>query len=188
MGWQTWAQIAGVAGLILGVFNLFANLRLRTIGNQAALLSELRPLLVGVLEECITLRHNLNFDRYDVSKSIARVPPSPEVLNEAIERIPNISSQLLSPSKRRIDFITDTIRMTREQWQTLEAKLNHEGIHPDDAMQTQGQLDAYSGTLVRLLREYVDAITAINKGKLWPRWKYRDHWPITSKVLGFRSP
>lgn len=192
--WQSVGIIAGVAGFILSVINAAANVRLRTIGNQAELLSQLRPLLHGVHQELVELRRTLSFDRYDVAKSVARVPNPPEILDEAIEQIPDLSPQLLSPSKSRIDLLVDTMKQTREHWKILVAKLDHareadpESIYPDDAMQTRGQLDAYSGTLVRLLDEYVNAVTAINKGKLWPRWKYRDHWTITNALFRLRTP
>jgi len=49
-------------------------------------------------------------------------------------------------------------------------------------------LDDFSATLLRLLNEYVEAVTNINKGKLWPRWKYRDHWPVTNKLFRLDTP
>jgi hypothetical protein len=31
--------------------------------------------------------------------------------------------------------------------------------------------------------DYVDAITSINKGNLWKRFRYRDHRPFTCKLF-----
>lgn len=115
--------LVGVAGFILSLVNAAANLRRRTVGDQPALLRQLRPLLDGVLHECIELRRNLSFDRYDVSNSRTQVPNPPAILDKAIDEIPGLSPQLLSPSKARVDVIVDLMGQTREQWQILVAKL-----------------------------------------------------------------
>jgi len=188
MTWQITSGILGVLGFVFSLVNGAATLRWRTVGNQAALLSELRPLLTGVLKEVQTLRQNLSFDRYDVSKSRPTVPDPPKVLDTAIEELPALSGQLISPSQARIEIIQGLMVQTRSEWQTLVAKLANQEVDPDDAMQTHGLLEGYSRTLDRLLNEYIEAVTRINKGKLWTRFKYRQHWAITDKLFRFKQP
>ena len=55
-----------------------------------------------------------------------------------------------------------------------------------EALAKQQRLKEYTATIVRLFEEYIDAITAINKGKLWKRWRYGDHWSNYGFSVGLR--
>jgi len=132
MTWQAnLGIILGVLGFVISLFNAGATIRQRTIGNQAQLLSQLRPLLDDPRQYLIELRRSLNFDRLDVDQHRAQIPDPPRVLLDSLKEIPALSGQLLSPSSARIEHIRDLMNSTYGHWDELNSKLSQSNLSSD---------------------------------------------------------
>jgi hypothetical protein len=182
-----WDEITtglGIVGSGLGVWNFFANLRTRNIVGQAKPLSELREHLENVLPACEQLRMQLNFDRYDLVKGpVPAVPEPPESLTSAIQALPSLSWQILSPSESRIEAIVATLKNLEYYWKTLHKHLTENPENVEIVMDFRTSVDRFSATAVRLLSQYIGVTRRIIKRDLFARWRYGDHWRVTEKVF-----
>lgn len=180
-------KLLGVLGFVISVTNLWSTSRHRTVKSQPELLSELRSYLDVAFHACSNVRLRLNFDRYQLENSpkpdIGTRPPE---LDQAVARMPELGFTITSVGQQQINLLKALIQGASENWKRVEDCLNAKPLNPN-ALEFSGHLKRQCRIIEKFFPEYVDAVTAINKGNMWKRFKYRDHRALTYKFFRWKA-
>lgn len=187
MQWLSWdhlVKLLGVLGFVIGVCNSVAAVRNRTVNPQPELLAELRNYLDVALRSCQQVRLRLNFDRHQILTVGDRpdIPPRPTEFDDAIERMPELGSTITSIGQRQIGLLHVLIKGVSENWNNVTTCIDAKPMSVN-ALDFAQRLRRQCLIVEKFFPDYVDAITSINKGNLWKRYRYRDHRPIIYKIF-----
>lgn len=183
MSAQAFGTILGVLGFVISVYNLFSAIRRSTVIPQAELLAELRGYLALTVRECQSVRPRLSFDRHLLHTGHRPdIPARPAGFDKAVERLPELGGTISSIGQRQIEMFEYLIRDTAYFWDILKQCTSSDPVNLN-ALENARRLKRLCLMVEKFLPQYVDAITSINKGNLWMRFKYRDHRPIVYKVF-----
>ena len=177
--------ILGVLGFIISVYNFVAAVRNKTVNPQPQLLAELRGYLDTAARECGQVKGRLRFDRYQLMQEGARpnIPVRPPEFDDAIRRLPELGFTLTSVGQSQIELFRHLIEQTAYFWDNLRICLESNDPANFGALEPAQRLRRLCLIIEKFVPEYVDAVTDINKGNLWKRYKYRDHRELTYKVF-----
>jgi hypothetical protein len=186
MSWLSWdyfVKLLGVLGFVISVWTAVGAIRNRTVFPQPQLLAELRGYLDVAHRTCSHLGVQLNFDKSLLeSGHKPNVLPRPAEFDEAIKRMPELGFTITSIGQRQIVLLHMLITSVNGDWIALESCLNSDPVSMT-ALECARRLRRQCLIIGKFFPNYVDAITRINKGKLWNRFKYRDHSSITYKLF-----
>jgi hypothetical protein len=184
ISWEHITKVLGVLGFILGVVNFFSGLRSRTVNSQPALIAELRGYLDGVYQGCRQIGINLNLDSHAIHTNIRpNLPRRPENgFAEAIEKMPELGKTVTSIGQRQVDLLHQIVRGADDHWTNLEACIDADPINPM-ALEFAAKLRRQCRIIDKFFPEYIDTLIKINDGKIWKRFRYHDHRPLTYKIF-----
>lgn len=189
MSWLSWdhfLKLLGVLGFVISVTTLWSTTRNRTVKPQPELLSELRNYLDFALMACSNVRLRLNFDRYQLEHSPKPdIGTKPRELDEAVARMPELGFTITSIGQQQINLLKVLIQGASENWKSVEACLDAKPLSYN-ALEFSRNLKRQCRIIEKFFPEYVDAVTAINKGNMWKRFKYRDHRAATYKIFRWK--
>jgi hypothetical protein len=180
---QTFGIILGVLGFFISIYNLFSAIRRSTVVPQAELLAELRGYLDLTVRQCQTVRPRLDFDRYLLHTGHRpEIPGRPGEFDTALRRLPELGGTLSSIGQDQIEIFQYLIRDITYFWDILKQCTDSDPVNVN-ALENARRLKRLCFMVDQFLPEYVSAITSINKGNLWKRFRYRDHRPIVYKLF-----
>lgn len=175
--------VLGVLGFFISVYNLVSAIRHRTVKAQPELLAELRGYLDTALRECRQVKVRLDFDRYQLHTGYKpEIPARPAEFDNAIGRLPELGFTITSIGQRQIDMFLYLIKDATYFWDVLKTCVDADPVNVN-ALENAQRLRRLCLMIEKFFPEYVDAITAINKGDLWKRYKYRDHRSVAYKIF-----
>ncbi|MCA2254812.1 hypothetical protein JF710_16655 [Mycobacterium intracellulare] len=176
--------ILGVLGFVISVYNLVSAIRNRTVNPQPQLLAELRGYLDFTLQQCQQVKHRLNFDRYSLHiGQLPDIPTRPIELDTAIEKMPELGFTITSVGQRQIELLHMLIRDVAYNWDTVKSCLGTDNPANTSVLEFSEKLRRRCLIVEKFFPVYVETVTAINKGNIWKRYKYRDHRSFTYKVF-----
>jgi hypothetical protein len=182
MSLQSVTGVLGVFGFVISVYNLVSAMRSRTVNPQPVLLAELRGYLDVAQHACSQMRLRLNFDRHQIiTGPKPEIPPRPSEFDDAINRMPELGFTITSIGQKQIALLHALIQGANYNWKTVQDCLDAEPMNLN-VMDFAQRLKRQCSIIEKFFPTYVDAVTSINKGNLWKRFKYRDHHPLTYKI------
>lgn len=180
---QTLGTILGVLGFFISIYNLFAAIRRSTVIPQAELLAELRRYLDLTVRECQTVKPRLSFDRYGLETGQRpQIPQRPAEFDKALERLPELGGTISSIGQDQIEIFHYLLRDITYFWDLLKQCVDSDPVNVN-ALENARRLKRLCFMVDNFLPEYVGAVTSINKGNIWKRFKYRDHRPVIYKTF-----
>ena len=184
-GWQHVLNVIGVLGFVLGVVNYFGGLRSSTINSQPGLVADLRGHLDYVYESCRQIGINLNLDSHSIHTNVRpNLPARPaNGFADAIANMPELGKTVTSVGQKQVDLLRQIVDGADYNWKHLENCIDADPINPM-ALEFAAKLKRQCQIINRFFPRYIDALVEINKtGKLWKRFRYKDHRPITYRVF-----
>jgi hypothetical protein len=180
---QTFGTILGVLGFVISVYNLVSAIRSRTVNPQPPLVTELRGYIETAAKSCQQLRPQLNFDRHLLHTGHRpQINSGPAEFETAIKRMPELGRTVTSVGQRQIELLNMLITNVTYSWDALNNCVISDPVSLN-ALEFSQKLKKQTRMVERFFPTYVDALTAINKGSIWKRFKYRDHRDFTYKVF-----
>lgn len=172
-------------GFVLGVVNYFGGLRSSTINSQPGLVADLRGHLDYVYESCRQIGINLNLDSHSIHTNVRpNLPARPaNGFADAIANMPELGKTVTSVGQKQVDLLRQIVDGADYNWKHLENCIDADPINPM-ALEFAAKLKRQCQIINRFFPRYIDALVEINKtGKLWKRFRYKDHRPITYRVF-----
>lgn len=189
MSWLSWdhaVKLLGVLGFVISVTTLVSTTRNRTVKPQAELLSELRDYLDVAHKACSNVRLRLNFDRYQLEHSSKPdIGKRPAELDQAVARMPELGFTITSIGQLQINLLKALIHGASGNWESVQNCLDAKPLSYN-ALEFSRNLQRQCRIIEKFFPEYINAVTAINKGNLWKRFKYRDHGALTNKIFRWK--
>ncbi|OCB58460.1 hypothetical protein A5722_07225 [Mycobacterium vulneris] len=96
--------------------------------------------------------------------------------------MPELGFTITSIGQRQIELLHYLIKDSTYYWDALKTCVDADPVNAN-ALDFAQRLRRLCLMIEKFFPEYVDAITDINKGNLWKRYKYRDHRPAVYKVF-----
>lgn len=186
MSVQSIGTILGVLGFFISVYNFVSTIRHRTVNDQPQLVAELRGYIETAHNASQQLRPTLNFDRYAIhTGQRPHIPAPPPTYGEAIARMPELGATVTAISQRDVVLMHGLIKTSYDDWITLNNCLISDPIN-ENALEFSGKLNRKCLIIEKFFPDYVTALTAINKGNIWKRYRYRDHAQFTYRLFGWK--
>jgi hypothetical protein len=186
MTMQSFGIILGVLGFFISVYNWISAIRHRTVNPQPELLAELRGYIETAANSCQQLRPQLNFDRHLLDTGHRpQINSRPTEFDTANKRMPELARTVTSVSQSQIELLQRLIQDLTYNWDVLIQCVISDPINVN-ALEFSGMLKKHTLMVKRIFPTYVDDLTAINKGNIWKRFKYRDHRDFTYKVFRWK--
>jgi hypothetical protein len=112
------------------------------------------------------------------------IPRRPENgFADAVERMPELSKTITSVGQLQIDLLHRIVKAADDYWERLQSCIDADPINVN-ALDFAAKLKRQCRMIESFFPEYIDALIKINKtGRLWKRFRYRDHRPLTYKVF-----
>jgi hypothetical protein len=173
----------GVLGFCISVWNWLSAIRNRTVNPQPQLLAELRSYLDLTVHECQQVKHRLGFDRHQLYlEQKPEIPPRPQGFDQAVERMPELGFTITSVGQKQVEMLLWLIREIRYNWDNVNSCLDSDPMNTN-ALEFSEKLKRYCLLVEKFFPAYADAVRDINKGKVWKRFRYRDHGRVVCKVF-----
>lgn len=178
--------ILGVLGFFISVYNLVSAIRHRTVKAQPELLAELRGYLDTAVRECRQVKVQLDFDRYLLHTGHRpEIRPRPAEFDKAIDRMPELGFTVTSIGQRQIEVLLSLIRDVTYNWDLVKSCMDADPVNMN-GLDFAKVLRRRCVLVERFFPDYVNAITRINKGNLWKRYRYRDHREFVYKLFRWK--
>lgn len=185
ISWQHVLNVVGVLGFVLGVVNYFGGLRSSTINPQPPVIAALRGHLDYVYKSCSQIGINLDLDSHSIHMNRRpNLPARPaNGFADAIAEMPELGKTITSVGQKQVDLLHSIVQAADYNWANLESCVASDPINPM-ALDFAATLKRFCRIIDRFFPRYIDALIEINQtGKLWKRFRYKDHRPLTYKVF-----
>ncbi|WP_157561116.1 hypothetical protein [Mycobacterium sp. E802] len=130
---QSLSQAAGVAGLLLGIYNYRLSRRNSVIARQSELRKELHVHLRSVDEALVEVKNPL------LVSNVESVEDKLSALSIAVTEISNIENSLISPSPDRLRIMRREVEILLDAYKRLA--LSSEGTYPNSSSERKKVLD-----------------------------------------------
>lgn len=168
--WQTYAQIAGVGGFGLGIYNLLHGLREPALKRQSELRDKLRDVLLRLRPVCESTLNSIKYGN-TITKD------APPIVSEADDILETIrSAGILVPSSSQVLLIQSRVSSLPFRWSDLDyaesiAEKNQRAVAASEN-RLREDLEEVITRIDRCLKQ----LNHVDNGSYLTFFRYRSKW------------